>query len=179
MTDPGTAPVAGGDARLGFVPCPGCGALVPDDDGPIHAYLGASPGCWSKWGRFQARAYGVPGFGRVQPLAVDAYAVQHPGGPDRRAVQSVWVHLASICLILERGGSPADGIRLKQRLLERPHHFERLEPPAAPSWMTIAHVEAAPDLALEATVERWAASVWAAWAAHHDAVRVLLDRASV
>jgi pimeloyl-ACP methyl ester carboxylesterase len=26
--------------------CPGCGALVPDIDGPVHTYVPSSPGCW-------------------------------------------------------------------------------------------------------------------------------------
>ena len=97
--------------------CPGCGALVPDIDGPTHAYLGASPGCWAAWGAFQARSSASPAIAAVQPLAVDVYAVPHPGLAERRAIQSVWAHLVSLCLILERGRSPADGIRAKQQLL--------------------------------------------------------------
>jgi hypothetical protein len=28
-------------------PCPGCGALFPDFEGPTHRYIGASAGCWA------------------------------------------------------------------------------------------------------------------------------------
>ena len=91
------------------VACPGCGAVVPDIEGPTHAYIGAGPGCWAAWGEFQARSFASPAIAAVQPLAVDVYAVQHPGLAERRAIQSVWVHLVSLCLILERGRSPADG----------------------------------------------------------------------
>ena len=72
-----------------LITCRGCGALVPDIDGPTHAYLGASPGCWAAWGAFQARSFASPAIAAVQPLAVDVYAVQHPGLAERRAIQSV------------------------------------------------------------------------------------------
>ncbi len=75
--------------RPDLVPCVGCHALVADTDGPTHPYFGASPGCWASYAAW--------------PLAVDAYAVQHPGLPERRASQSVWVHLVSLCLIVEHG----------------------------------------------------------------------------
>ena len=58
----------------GLVPCPDCHALVPDMDGPTHAYIGANAGCWAAWGHLQARAYADPGLAAVMPLAVDAYA---------------------------------------------------------------------------------------------------------
>ena len=32
------------DAAQQLVRCVGCGAPVPDIDGPTHAYIGASPG---------------------------------------------------------------------------------------------------------------------------------------
>ena len=47
-------------AAPGILACPGCGALVPDIDGPTHAYLGASAGCWAAWGAFQARSFASP-----------------------------------------------------------------------------------------------------------------------
>jgi len=36
-------------------------------------------------------------------LIVDAYAVQHPGGGDRRAVQSVGIHLMTLAMFIEDG----------------------------------------------------------------------------
>jgi Family of unknown function (DUF5946) len=42
-----------------LVPCLGCGALVPDSDGPgpTHAYMLASPGCWALYGEVSSREY--------------------------------------------------------------------------------------------------------------------------
>ncbi len=125
-----------------LAPCPDCSALVPDIEGPTHAYIGGSAGCWAAWGELQARAFADPGLAAVMALAVDAYAAQHHGREGRRQAQSVWVHLASICLVLEHGWTAVDGIRAKQRLLERDPVFPWLEPPADPGRMTLLNVAA-------------------------------------
>ena len=160
--------------RGALVACPGCGALVPDIAGPTHAYIGASPGCWAAWGEVQARSFASPAIAAVQPLAVDVYAVQHPGLAERRAIQSVWVHLVSLCLIVEGGRSPVDGIRAKQLLLAGPRTFARLEPPAALYSMTVLDIAAVtvPD-AVPDVVRTWAHVTWEAWRPHHAAVRSL------
>lgn len=159
----------------GLVPCPDCHALVPDMDGPTHAYIGANAGCWAAWGHLQARAYADPGLAAVMPLAVDAYAAQHHGVEGRRQAQSVWVHLVSLCAILERGRSPVDGIRLKQDLLRDDPVFAWLAPPADPGAVTVLDVAGTVGEATVAAVRRWAASVWDAWSAHRAAIRARAD----
>jgi hypothetical protein len=78
-------------------PCLQCGAQVPAGDGPVHPYFGAAPGCWALYGAVLAREYEDLRFARWHQLTVDAYAAQHPGSPDdRRAVQSVAVHLVGL-----------------------------------------------------------------------------------
>ncbi len=76
----------------------GCRGVVPDGDGPIHRYMTASPGCW----RIHAElgAGGFPASPR-SPLTVDAYAVTHPGVPGPQSTPSVWVHLVTLCAVLE------------------------------------------------------------------------------
>ncbi len=163
------------DAAQQLVRCVGCGALVPDIDGPTHPYIGASPGCWQAYGELLARDYGE---GRAPPsveLAVDAYAVQHPGVPGRRSSQSVAIHLLILCLVLERGLDPARATRARRHYTHR--DFPWLEPPASQGEVTVLDVLAARDLAEHvAGVERWARSVWGAWSAHHDTVRRWLDQ---
>ena len=85
-------------------PCPGCGTLVPDTDGPTHPYIGASPGCWAIYGEVLAREYGEYAYPPVHRLTVDA--AQHPGVPSQGSVRSVALHLISLYLILERGYEP-------------------------------------------------------------------------
>jgi Family of unknown function (DUF5946) len=158
-----------------LVPCPDCRALVPDVEGPTHAYIGGNAGCWAAWGELQARACADPALAAVMPLAVDAYAAQHHGVEGRRQAQSVWVHLVSLCLELERGWSPGDGIRAKQRLLERDPIFAWLEPPDDPGPVTVLDVAASSGADAAAAVRRWAAAVWDAWSAHHPPIRARAD----
>lgn len=72
------------------VSCIGCGAAVPSTDGPTHAYIGASPGCWACYGQVLTKEYSDYRFAPVHRLTVDTYAVQHPGKPERRAMMRRW-----------------------------------------------------------------------------------------
>jgi len=88
-------------ACVPLVSCPQCGARVPAVDGPTHPYYGAAPGCWALYREVLARAFGDYRFARLQRLTADAYAAPHPGqADDRRAVQSVAVHLIGLALSL-------------------------------------------------------------------------------
>jgi hypothetical protein len=154
------------------IPCPGCGALVADIDGPTHAYIGAAPGCWALYGELSARQYVDPAAAPVRKLAVDAYAVQHPGVPGRRQSQSVWVHLIALCLSIEHGFSPETGIRAMTRQLDLERDYGWLEPPRTPYEMTIVDVlKADPGEGQPLAVRRWAEATWLAWADHHEAIR--------
>ena len=74
----------------------------------------SSPGCWAAFGEVLALEYSEASYARAHRLSVDAYAVQHPGRPSPQSVQSVALHLISLCLILEQGldfGEATDAIR--------------------------------------------------------------------
>jgi hypothetical protein len=105
------------------------------------------------------------------PLAVDAYAAQHPGREGRRQAQSAWVHLVSLCAILERGLAPFDGISLKHEMLRDHPDFAWLAPPADPGSITVLDAAAAATDELGAVVRRWAQVVWESWSTHHPAIR--------
>jgi hypothetical protein len=157
--------------------CPGCGLVLPVREGSTHAYVGSSPACWALYGEVLAREYNDASYRRVHQLTVDTYAVQHPGVSERRAIQSVAVHLMTLCLVLEDGVDPREGPALHKRFVKRPF-FDWLEPPRPNGRLTIADVleaRTAPDH--ERKVGEWARDVWAAWAPHHATVRAWLDRA--
>ena len=173
-------------ARVLVVHCPQCGARVPAVDGPTHPYYGAAPGCWALYGEVLAREFGESRFARLHRLTADAYAAQHPGAAaDRRAVQSVAVHLIGLHLSLERPAALAPGRELApllQAAADRSAEFRRLPPPARMGAVTVADVHAAVPAgggapsgkdapAHLAAVRRWAETVWTAWAAHHGEVR--------
>lgn len=158
-------------------PCFSCGAEVPVVDGPTHPYMLSSPGCWATFGEVLSREYSDAAYMAKHRLTVDAYAVQHPGKPERRAaVRSVALHLVSLCAVLEREVSPARATSMIQRLAGGDDGFEWLEPPDHLGDVTVARVHSAgsPEEHLEA-VERWARSSWSAWAPHHGTVRGWLD----
>ena len=158
----------------GLRPCFGCGAPVPADPGPTHRYLGASPGCWRLYGEVLGWEYAdYARFAPVHRLTVDAYAAQHPGTPSPQSIGSVDVHLVRLHLQLERG-LPHDRandamLDISSRLKK---HFVWLDPPASLGDVTVLNVLDArgPEEHAE-RVRGWAASVWGAWAPHHETVR--------
>jgi len=155
--------------------CCGCGAVLPAVDGPTHPYILSSPACWATYGEISARTYQDPRRQGVLQVQVDAYAVQHPGVPGRRAAQSVGIHLMTLCLVFERGADPREGPRLHNQMVQRPV-FHWLEPPPDRGDVTVLDVLAtsSPEGHI-AAVNEWGRSVWDAWAPHHAIVRDWLD----
>lgn len=156
-----------------LVPCVGCGGLFPSADGPTHRYMESSPGCAAAAGAVFSRQYeNVPTYSDVYRLTVDAYAVQHPGGRSRQAIQSVGVHLIRLCLVFEHGLTAERANDAIIAATRRKHEFFWLEPPPTMGAITVANF--GPDMAVEdfkQTIRDWARSAWDAWAAHHPTIR--------
>lgn len=143
--------------------CSGCGFVAEATGGPSHDYIGSSPECWARYGELLAGGAGGQ-------LAVDTYAVQHPGVDQRRARQSVAVHLMSMCSQLERGTSASRSVGLLRRALARGVDWPCMVQPTPVGTVTVDHV-----LAGQVTVADWALDVWRAWDAHQATVRHWLD----
>ena len=153
-------------------PCPGCGAWVPAVDAPSHPTLGAAPGCWTLFEEVLHRQFAGIRDPASYRLAVDTYAVQHPGAPSRDTIQSIAGHLISLHLVLERGLDPTTATRELKRAVTRSSMFSWLRPPHDRGGLTVADVRSASELAdHEDRVRRWARSAWEAWSDHHDTVR--------
>jgi hypothetical protein len=157
--------------------CPGCGLVLQPHSGPTHAYVGASAACWALYGQLPT-SFGVGAVrNRVRRLALDTYALQHPGRPEMRSVQSVAIHAMGLCVLLERG---TEDRRIKPVLGRLPSHkapaLHWLEPPRPNGTLTIRSCLGTDEAeGYAAAVEAWAADVWAAWEPHHDTVRHWLD----
>lgn len=150
--------------------CPGCLVELPEFDGPVHAYIGASPACWAQFGLLLAREYQDPAWFRAHQITVDAYAAQHPGRPGRRSIQSVALHLMTLGMVLERDLDPADAPKLHKGMAHRPD-FIWLEPPHMSGRMKVTDVLVADDVAThEQRVWEWGADIWDAWSPHHATV---------
>ena len=154
-----------------FIRCLGCGALVPDIDGSTHEYMLSAPGCWATFNQVAVLQYEIATFD-LRRMAVDAYAVQHPGTTDRRAVQSVAVHLISLYHVLERGLTPTEATDKMRVALTDKARFAWLKPPSSMGNITVVDVVNVSDpIEHEAIVKRWARSAWEAWGAHHEQIR--------
>ena len=160
-----------------FIPCIGCGALVPEVAGPTHRYMESSPGCWAIYGEVLAREYSNPAYGVVHRLTVDAYAVQHPGKPSPQTIQSLAIHLQRLCLILERGYTDAAAGKAMPLLAQHKNAFHWMDPPAPLGDKTVLHAWNAQDPeAYSNAIREWARSAWQAWSAHHEQVRRWLPK---
>lgn len=152
--------------------CPWCKALVPDASGPTHRYMESSPGCWAAYGEILAREYSDPLFAKNHRLTVDAYAAQHPGKPSPQSIRSVWLHLVSLQLVLERGIDQVTATESLQRMAAAKVELPWLEPPVSLGELNVNDVlEAASAREHCRAVHAWAESVWQAWAGQHDVIR--------
>jgi len=144
------------------VSCPQCGAVVPDIDGPTHAYVPSAPGCWAAFGALRADEMLRFAGSEANNLVVDTYMAQHPGdGLDRRDRQSVFVHLVSLCAVLEEGASPSRSPEVLRAVLARR------------TVLSVADATSVEDH--DARARRWAVSVWESWREYHATIRAALD----
>ena len=155
--------------------CPDCGVALPAVMTGGHAYLGASPSCWAAYGELLAREYQDPAYFAAHRLTVDAYCAQHPGRPERRAIQSINVHLAGLCVTIEHGARTDDARQVIARLVaQQAARFVWLDPPPDLGEVRVTDVLRAEDAsAHHRATRRWAEAVWQAWAPHHRHVRAL------
>jgi hypothetical protein len=153
--------------------CMGCGAVLPNLDGPTHAYMESSPACWSIYSEVLAREYDDRKLlESVHRLTVDAYAVQHPGRESAQCIQSVAGHLISLCAVLENGASNEWATKLIREAVRIKGRFKWLQPPRSMGSVTIADVWKTQSAAEhEKAAREWASSVWTAWSQHHATVR--------
>ena len=178
MSEAAAAPdvdVAAGLAARTIV-CVGCRGVVPDVHGPIHRYMTAAPGCWRAYTELMAG--GLPPSPELG-LAVDAFAVTHPGVQGPQSTPSVWIHLMTLCLVLERRWPVTRAIDLRRLAADRFAAWPWLERPAEMGDVTAIDLHravAAGDgvLAMDLT-HRWIHGAWTAWSAHHPAVRERAD----
>jgi hypothetical protein len=132
----------------------------------------SSPACWAAFGRVLEAEYSMPDLMPIHRLSVDAYAVQHPGDPgDRRAVQSVGLHLARLWRQLEWPAPPAETNEVMKGFAARKASLVYLAPPAR---FTTTIADVAPFAGTPRhgeTTLAWARATWADWGAHHDTIK--------
>jgi hypothetical protein len=161
--------------------CFGCNAFVPNIEGPTHNYVLSAPGCWKLYTDLLAKEYGnYELLKETHRISVDTYSAQHVGNPDdRRAVQSVNIHLVALYLKIEMKLDNHRIVTKMQELLNRGREFKKLDPPDFAGTLNIS--DAAKAKTFEdhiKLVDRWSISVWSAWDRYHDYIRNLAGYAS-
>lgn len=156
----------------------GCGVEVMNISGPTHEYIGSNAGCWQIFCEVLAREYTQYNeLWKTHRFTVDAYAVQHPGDNSRRAVQSVYVHLARLYLQLERGINGKQVNYFMKKMINYKTEYKWLSPPDFSGTLNINDVAKAKNLEEHKTlVYKWAESVWSAWEPHHIDIAAFAEK---
>jgi len=148
--------------------CPGCKALLPDTDGPVHSYMTSTPACYACFNEILAAEYGNATLLQTHRLTVDAYAVQHPGAQiARREIQSVGLHLARLWLQLDHPRPPKE---TNDVMLAFSAHKHTLDPLPQPARFTVTASDVSPFAGTDqhaAKVTHWARATWQDWAGSH------------
>ncbi len=156
--------------------CPGCGvSSSPVAVPPYDGYYNTTPGCFAIFTQVCGREFGnAIVFGAVHQLTVDAYALQHAGGP--HPDKSIDVHLCGLYLVYERGFKPTSVAPLLQRIATASTHWPHFDPPADQGPLTISDVYANESPGAHIILaETWSRQVWMAWRQHHVAIGNLID----
>jgi hypothetical protein len=131
-------------------------------------YYNTSPECWEVYTEVLGAEFSnAIIFGQVHQLTVDAYAVQHAGGP--HPDKSVSVHLTGLYLALDRGLPAMSVPRFLQSLAGQVKRWPFYPPPADRGTMTVLDIALSGSPAAHIENSRvWASQVWAAWLPHHE-----------
>lgn len=161
-----------------LIECYGCGALVTNSNEPRHAYIGSDSGCWEIFCEVLAKEYmNYNDLWKSHRLTVDTYAAQHPGKPERKAIQSVYIHLSRLYLQLEKGVSGKQANDFMKNVGQYKHEYHELNAPDFSGVLTVTDVAKAADMAEhKLLVEKWAKGVWDAWSEHHNEIKAFADK---
>ncbi len=161
--------------------CPGCGLEMPKAPAASYdGYFNTSPECWSVFTEVIGVEFGdAVVFAAAHQLTVDAYAVQHAGGP--HPDRSVGIHLSGLHLALEQGLPPVKVARRLQAIgvsvTASDDGWPHFSPPPRRGRATVLEVALAegPEDHVR-QVRAWAEEVWAAWSEVHEVVARLVSR---
>lgn len=157
--------------------CPGCGLKMPlrTTTTTSRGYYNVSDECWDLYTEVLGNEYSnAVLFGQVHQLTVDAYAVQHAGGP--HPDKSVAIHLFGLHLALQKDIRPPYIPPLLQRLATAIQVWPHYEPPSKTATLTVFDV-AFCDSTEEhiKVVKEWARTVWESWSEHHAEIATLVS----
>jgi Family of unknown function (DUF5946) len=151
--------------------CPGCGAVLADDDWPLRRKLKASPACWHVYTTVVGHeSEHLVELGGLHQLTVDAYGAQHAG--EGSPAIGLPFSLIGLHLALDEEWTGLQVRAAHQAIAQRRPAWPSFARPDHPEWLVIADVATATNPEDHARlVKNWAASVWQAWSPEHARVR--------
>lgn len=154
--------------------CPGCGLRMPTLNVPSNQRINASPECWSLYNELTGYTV-MRGDGEfIHQHFVDTYQAQHPGTSSKPI--SVAFGLIGLYLACEKGYTGRQVQHMHMLLANRSKTWPSFTPPTHLGTLTIHDVlQASPGEERDAALMRWAASVWDAWNAEHERVKLLIE----
>lgn len=155
--------------------CPACG-YEGTFDGPVHAYMSPSAACWERYGNILAREFSDADYFRSHRLLTDAYCGQHSIGEDRRARQSLYIHLSALLLHFEDDLADERIVDFLRAAARSGHEFPHLKMPQASRSVEIDDIYSARNSADHSrAVEVYAKKVLDVWRPHHPVFRELIE----
>lgn len=137
----------------------------------------SAPACWAMFGEVLAKEFSDQAYFAVHQLTVDAYAVQHPGGDNPQARQSVMVHLATLYGYFECGLRDDRALIGLRKQISKRGSFPLLKPPAGYELTVLDVYQAASAEEHCRRVKDWALCAWQAWRSEHQQIQDWLKQA--
>ena len=156
--------------------CPGCGLKMPArKTSSARSYYNTSAECWDLYTEVLGNEYSNAFlFGQIHQLTVDAYALQHAGGP--HPDKSVDIHLCGLYLALQKGIRSPYIPPLLQKLATAIAVWPHYEPPTKSGTLTVFDVAFCDSTEDHIRVVReWAQGVWESWSDYHTEVARLIS----
>lgn len=155
--------------------CPACG-YEGEHSGPTHAYMSPSAACWARYGEVLAREYSDREYWKAHRLLTDAYCGQHSISDDRRARQSLYIHMAALMLHFEDHLAPDLIVEFLRKAAKSGHDFPHLAMPEPSLSVGIDSIfEAGSSEEHRAAVISYARAVFEVWTPHHGKFRALIE----
>ena len=164
-----------------YIKCFACGSKCLNIGSTTHPYMLSAPGCWEMYMEVLTKEYSDLMYWRAHQYTVDAFACQHVGlKDDRRAKNSVYIHLISLYALfeLDQKSSTAPLLRTKAAdFVKKETTLEYLTPPPTFGALTVYEVWNNEDgMQHYDKAKAWAKSVWDAWSHQHDRIDTLAKR---
>lgn len=152
-----------------FEECMWCKGKFPHSSSSTHEYIESTSGCWDAFNGILEKEYSNQQlFQFTNRLTVDTYAVQHPGKPSRKAIQSVIGHLVSLYYVFEKDFSHIEATKELSKFVDKKHPLKWLDPPLFSATLKVSDVLLAKSSEEHIQlVRQWAFSVWVVWKEKH------------